>query len=135
MPPLSGWVYLIIGFMVAALSYISDSVSGTRKMVLFFAIGIIFIIIGFIQVLRQREKKRLLGEKSKRQNKQSQQRPLTKTPPQTPYPHTPYPHYAKSQQIMQQRHPAMLQYTRCMYCGVVVYTTQSYCHFCHARLR
>ncbi len=122
MPPLSGWVYVVVGFVVAVLSYIFNSASGTKKMVLFFIIGIAFIVTGFVQVYRKKEEKKLLKAKlAKHKQPQLQQRQ--------------YPHFQKSQQIMQQRHPAQLQIARCMYCGVPVYTTQQYCHFCHARLK
>lgn len=130
MPPLSGWIYIGVGFIVAVLSYIYNSASGTKKMILFFLIGVVFIIIGFVQIFKQKDEKKLSKAKYSKYKLTQTQQAIQKQQIQQPY-----PHYQKSQQIMQQRQPTQLQYMRCMYCGVPVYTTQSYCHFCHARLK
>lgn len=46
MVKISGWVYVVIGFLVAIPSYVIDK----EKMFLFLLLGVIFIGIGFIKI-------------------------------------------------------------------------------------
>lgn len=100
-----GWVFLLIGLIVVFVSFILPE---SKKMIPFIIIGIVFMFIGIIRSIFNKEPKR-----------------LDDTDALNTY---------QQKMIGPDGNPVKIQ-VKCYRCGVVVNPHYRYCHNCGTRLR
>ena len=147
MAPIPGWVYVILGIFMLAASQLIKRNDGSKPLIIFLYVGILFIIIGlgkyiFNAVFRKKEEKP--SGTVHKEHKHQAQHPLhhaTQQHAQPSQPHQPVHHGITKSQDQHKIHRATqqpaqhLSITACPACGTRHYDYARYCMKCGTRIK
>lgn len=150
MAAIPGWVYVILGIFMLAASQLIKSNDGSKPLIIFLYVGILFIIIGlgkyiFNAVFRKKEEKP--SGTVHKEHKHQVQHPLhhsTQQHAQPSQPHQPMHHGISHLQGQHEVHRATQQPTQqsqhlsiiaCPACSTRHYDYARYCMSCGTRIK
>jgi hypothetical protein len=150
MASINGGIYLIIGAIIAIVSWIIKSQNPNRStvMLIFFFIGILFILIGFVKLFFSKldKKQREIDIHNINVVNKTHAKPEHQTAHSGHTQHTQHQTHSKEQNLnerfpykgfgapqhQQQNHPKIIN---CPMCGTRNYTVSNFCHGCGYKLK
>ncbi len=137
MKPISGWTFLLSGLVIVIFSGYIMRKTNSLKLIIFFLIGIGFIIVGIAKLFKKRDKK------LHQAHHHAQHRPHAQTHPHRQPTHQTlgHNHPTAQQHAGHQSHPhqnaphAHKSHPHCPHCGVAVTHNGNYCISCGNKIR
>ena len=147
MAAIPGWVYLILGIIMILASQLIKEPDGSKPMLVFLYVGIIFIIIGigkyiFKAVFRKEDKKSMQKHKLEQGYINTEHRghqhvihPQHQQHKQYQQSSHPVSNKQGYHEIHEAQHPQHMSIVTCPLCGTRHYSYASYCMRCGARIK
>ena len=145
MAPIPGWVYVILGIVMILASQLIKNSDGSKPLLIFLFVGILFVIIGFGKyifrgVFKKKKEptyKKHVHPAMPRIHNPPQHTAHPQQPPQThPAAHQKATHPQSPHEVHRAtQHPQHLSIIACPACGVRHYNYARYCMKCGTRIK